>query len=136
MTVYVRVAGFQMCSYKSISFLSISPAENMVGRAPLIPLFLAENTTPTIPHVYSKRKDSGFPMGCADAAALDGPEGEAAMSMRSTRGCGSLDAESHAWEVLRLKRLLIDSSLRSLTGRSVRRRLVRVASLRRKADRA
>ena len=54
-------------------------------------------------------------------------EGKAAMSMRSTRGCGSLDAESHAWEVLRLRRLPIDSSLRSMTGRSVRRRLVGVA---------
>ena len=58
-------------SYKSISFLSISPAENKVGRVPLIPLFLAGNPTPTIPHVYSKRKESGFPLGCTDAAALD-----------------------------------------------------------------
>ena len=41
----------------------------------LFPLFLAGNTTPTIPHVFSKRKDSGFPMGCADAAALDGRRG-------------------------------------------------------------
>jgi hypothetical protein len=54
----------------STPFLFVASAENMVGRAPLIPLFLARNTTPTIPHVYSKRKDSGFPMGCA--AALDG----------------------------------------------------------------
>ncbi len=53
----------------------VAPAENMVGRVPLIPLFLAGNTTPTIPRVYSKRKDSGFPMGCADAAALDGRRG-------------------------------------------------------------
>jgi hypothetical protein len=55
--------------------LYVNPAENMVGRVPLIPLFLAGNTTPTIPHVFSKRKDSGFPMGCADAAALDGRRG-------------------------------------------------------------
>ena len=55
--------------------LYVAPAENMVGRVPLIPLFLAGNTTPTIPHVFSKRKDSGFPMGCADAAALDGRRG-------------------------------------------------------------
>ncbi len=45
------------------------------GRVPLMPLFLAGNATPTIPHVYNKRKDSGFPMGCADAASVDGRRG-------------------------------------------------------------
>ena len=45
---------------------------NMVGRVPLIPLFLAGNSTPTIPHMYAKRKDACFPCGCADAAAVDG----------------------------------------------------------------
>ena len=55
--------------------LYVAPAENMVGRVPLIPLFLAGNATPTIPHIYSKRKDSGFPMGCADAATEDGRRG-------------------------------------------------------------
>ena len=55
--------------------LYVAPAENMVGRVPLMPLFLAGNSTPTIPHLYSKRKDSGFPMGCADAAAVDGRHG-------------------------------------------------------------
>ena len=52
--------------------LYIVPAENMVGRVPLMQLFLAGNATPTIPHLYrdSKRKDSGFPMVCADAAAM------------------------------------------------------------------
>ena len=40
-----------------------------------MPLFLAGNATPTIPHMYTKRKDSGFPMGCADAAAADGRRG-------------------------------------------------------------
>ena len=47
----------------------------MVGRVPLMPLFLAGNATPTIPHLYSKRKESGFPLGCADAAAVDGRRG-------------------------------------------------------------
>jgi hypothetical protein len=49
----------------------------MVGRIPLMPLFLAGNATPTIPHLYSMRKDSGFPMGCADSAAVpvDGRRG-------------------------------------------------------------
>ncbi len=45
------------------------------GKSPLMPLFLAGNATPTIPHLYSKSKDSGFPMGCADAASVDGRRG-------------------------------------------------------------
>jgi hypothetical protein len=53
----------------------VAPAENMVGRVPLIPLFLAGNSTPTIPHMLSKHKAAGFPSGCADAAALDGRRG-------------------------------------------------------------
>ncbi len=55
--------------------LYVAPAENMVGGVPLMPLFLAGNATPTIPHLYSKRKDSGFPMGCPDAAAVNGRRG-------------------------------------------------------------
>ncbi len=55
--------------------LFVAPAENMVGRVPLMQLFLAGNATPTIPHMFSKRKDAGFPFGCADAAALDGRRG-------------------------------------------------------------
>ena len=55
--------------------LYVAPAENMVGSVPLMPLFLAGNSTPTIPHLYSKRKDTGFPMGCADAAGVDGRRG-------------------------------------------------------------
>jgi hypothetical protein len=47
----------------------------MVGRVPLIPLFLAGNSTPTIPHMFNKRKDSGFPYGCADTAPTDGLRG-------------------------------------------------------------
>ena len=38
-------------------------------------MFLAGNSTPTIPHMFSKRKDSGFPYGCADSAAADGRRG-------------------------------------------------------------
>ncbi len=69
--------------------LYVADVQNMVGRVPLMPLFLADNSTPTIPHIFSKHKDSGFPYGCADAAA---------MSMKSTRGCGSLGLASPAWE--------------------------------------
>ena len=55
--------------------LYMAPVENMVGRVPLIPLFLAGNATPTIPHMYSKKMAAGFPSGCADAAALGGRRG-------------------------------------------------------------
>jgi hypothetical protein len=55
--------------------LYVAPVENMERRVPLIPLFLADISTPTIPHKFSKRKDSGFPFGCADAAAADGRRG-------------------------------------------------------------
>jgi len=55
--------------------LYVAPAENMVGRVPLMPLFLAGNATPTIPHLFSKRKDACFPMGCADTASVEGRRG-------------------------------------------------------------
>jgi hypothetical protein len=42
------------------------------GQIPPYPVVLAGNPTPTIPHLYSKRRDSGFPMGCANSAAVDG----------------------------------------------------------------
>ncbi len=52
-----------------IQCLYVAPVDHMVGRVPLIPLFLAGNSTPTIPHKFSKHKASGFPMGCADSAS-------------------------------------------------------------------
>ncbi len=57
--------------------LYVAPAESMVGRVPLIPssCFLAGNSTPTIPQNFSKRRDSGFPFGCADSADVDGRRG-------------------------------------------------------------
>jgi hypothetical protein len=55
--------------------LYVAPAANMVGRVPLIPLFLAGNTTPTIPHKYSQHQKSGFPVGICDSAAEDGRRG-------------------------------------------------------------
>ena len=55
--------------------LYVAPAANMVGRVPLIPLFLAGNSTPTIPHQYSQHKRSGFPVGSCDTAAADGRRG-------------------------------------------------------------
>ena len=55
--------------------LYVAPAANMVGRVPLIPLFLAGNSTPTIPHEYNQHKRSGFRVGTCDTAAADGRRG-------------------------------------------------------------
>ncbi len=55
--------------------LYVAPASCMVGRVPLIPLFLAGNSTPTIPHKFRKHKSSGFPAGTCDTAAVDGKRG-------------------------------------------------------------
>jgi hypothetical protein len=52
--------------------LNVATAKNMVGRVSLITLFLASNTTPTIHYKYSKHRNSGFPVGCADAAVENG----------------------------------------------------------------
>ncbi len=38
-------------------------------------MLVAGNSTPTIPHMFSKRKEAAFPFGYADAAALDGRRG-------------------------------------------------------------
>ncbi len=40
------------------------------GQVPLIPLFLAGNSTPTIPHQYSQHKRSGFLVGSSAALAV------------------------------------------------------------------
>ncbi len=62
---------------------------NVLGRVPLIPLFLAGNSTPTIPQKFSKHKGSGFPMGSADTADADGRRGcNVYDSVRSTLGSG------------------------------------------------
>ncbi len=38
-------------------------------------MFLAGNSTPTIPHQYSQHKRTGFPVGSCDTAAGDGWRG-------------------------------------------------------------
>ncbi len=73
-----------------IPCLYVAPVANMVGRVPLLPLYLAGNTTPTIPHKFSKHKGSGFPMGCTNTAAVDGRRGtnvyEAIRTWQATPG--------------------------------------------------
>ena len=98
----------------------------MVGRVLLVPLFLAGNATPTIPHLYSKRKDSGFPLGCADTAAMDGRRGSNIYdsTTRSTRGCGNLGVASRGWVVCQLRRLQRGGKATGMNATSVQLRLV------------
>ena len=63
-----------------------------IGRVPLIPLFLAGNSTPTNPHKFSRHKGSGFPVGCADSAAAEG-----------RRGSNVYEVNQWLWKFLRCK---------------------------------
>ncbi len=102
--------------------LYVAPAKNMVGRVPLMLLFLAGNTTPTIPHLYSKRK---IPISrWAVLTQQRWTAGVAAMSMRLTGGCGNLGVASHTWVVCQLRRLKKGSKLTRMSGTSVDWRLV------------
>jgi hypothetical protein len=62
--------------------LYVALAANMVGRIPLMPCqcFLDGDVTLTIPHKYSKNKNSCFQAGCAAAAAEDGRSGNTAVN--------------------------------------------------------
>jgi hypothetical protein len=76
----------------------VAPSSCIVGRVPLIPLFLAGNSTPTIPHKFSKHKSSGFPMGSCDPAAADGQRGSNVYEVNPwlwqfERGLGGLSVE-------------------------------------------
>ena len=73
--IYMYVHVYALYVHVCTPCLYVAPAANMVGRVPLIPLFLAGNSTPTIPHKYSKHKSSGFPAGSCDIADADGKRG-------------------------------------------------------------
>ncbi len=66
----------------------------VVDRIPLMPCFLDGNTTvttPTIPHKYSKNKNSCFLAGCANTAAEDGRSGSNVYEVKTGLwqfGCG------------------------------------------------
>ena len=55
--------------------LYVGPISNVLGRVPLMPLFLHSNSTPTIPHELRHLQRSKFPHGCADAADESGRKG-------------------------------------------------------------
>ena len=73
--------------------------DSMVGRVPLIQLFLAGNSTSTIAHMFSKHKPTTRQQASHQAAPtqlLWADEG-AAISTKSTRGCNGLGAASLAF---------------------------------------
>ncbi len=51
--------------------LYVAPAENMVGQSPVDPLIPGRQQNINTP-TQVQHRDSGFPMGCADAALVDG----------------------------------------------------------------
>ena len=55
--------------------LYVGPISNVLGRVPLMPLFLHGNSTPTIPHELRHLQRSKFPHGCADASGESGRKG-------------------------------------------------------------
>ena len=55
--------------------LYVGLAANVLGRVPLIPLFLLGNYTPTMPLQLRQHRSARFPHGLADAADESGREG-------------------------------------------------------------
>ncbi len=49
----------KLCEPSPTHCLFVADVQNIVGRVPLLPLFLAGNSTPTIPYIFNKSKDSG-----------------------------------------------------------------------------
>ena len=52
--------------------LYVGLISNVLGRVPLMPLFLHGNSTPTIPHQLRHLQRSKFPYGCTDASDESG----------------------------------------------------------------
>ncbi len=77
-----------------IPCLYVAPVDHLVGRVPLIPLFLAGNLTPTS---SASTRVQGSPWAVQTQQLQTA--GVAVTSMRSTLGCGSLAVASHAWVV-------------------------------------
>ena len=55
--------------------LYVGLAADVLGRVPLMPLFLLGNSTPTIPHQLRQHRRSKFPHAEADAADASGKKG-------------------------------------------------------------
>ncbi len=72
--------------------LYVAPTRNLQGRVPLILLFLEGNSTPTIPHKFSKLRIQRSRVAALTLQSQT--DGTTAVSMRLTHGCGSSDAAS------------------------------------------
>ena len=98
------------------------------GQGPLNPiikgLFLAGNSTPTIPHMFSNLTASArmqaSPLAAPTRTRLLWTDDGAAMSTKLARGCGSLGAASPAWGAFPSSRLQRGRVLlRAMRGTSV-----------------
>ncbi len=94
--------------------LYVAPVKNITGRVPLIPLFLAGNSTAS-----TKIKASQW----AVQTQRRWIAGVAAMCMRSTSGCGSLDGASSDWVDSMWRKRLRDRRLPKMKGSRVDGRL-------------
>ena len=72
----MEARGILKCYDPSLTpILYVGPISNVLGRVPLMPLFLHGNSTPTIPHELRHLQRSKFPHCCADAADESGRKG-------------------------------------------------------------
>ncbi len=134
-TVYVHVYTLYVHWHVYAIFIYVLTSYfNMMGRVQLMPLFLACNSTPTIPHKYtgSQHKRLGFPVGTCDTAAADG-----------RRGSNVYEVNQWLWQFGRGKQRLGGLSVEKTDDRkeaALKERSLHRAQaethLRRKADRA
>ena len=75
-TMEAAARGILKCYDPSLTpILYVGPISNVLGRVPLMPLFLHGNSTPTIAHLLCHLQRSKFPHGCADATDESGRKG-------------------------------------------------------------
>ena len=67
-----RKSGARMFYVPSIPWTIVLPINHILGRVPLMPVYLEGSTHPTIPHSLSRDKHTFFEHGCADRAGQDG----------------------------------------------------------------
>jgi len=67
-----RTAGARMFYVPSTAWTIVLPINHILGRVPLMRLYLNGSTEPTIPHSFAGDKDTYFKYGCADRAGCIG----------------------------------------------------------------
>ena len=65
-------AGARMFYKPSIEWTMVLPIRHILGRVPLMRLYLEGSVQPTIPHSLAGDKAAYFEYGCADRAGRDG----------------------------------------------------------------